>query len=196
MGDPRKQKKKYSKPAHPWQATRLEEEAVIVKNYALKNKREVWKSASFIKNIKHKAKELIASTKPQARKEEKEILQKLVKLKLLPKEAKIEDALDLSITTVLERRLQTMVYKKGLARTPKQARQLIIHRHITIKGKRINIPSYIVTEEEEPFIQFSPQSSFFNEDHPERAIKKEEIKSKIEDEEQKHEKIEESKDAK
>ncbi len=175
MGDPRKPKKKYNRPAHPWQAVRLEEEAKLVKEYALKNKKEIWKSASVVKRFKSKAKQLIASTRPQAKKEEKDILDRLVKLKLLPKDSKIEDVLDIPITTVFERRLQTQVYKKGLARTPAQARQMITHRHVTVKGIAVNIPSYIVTAEDEPFIQFSSTSPFKNEEHPERAIKKEEV---------------------
>ena len=192
MGDPRKPKKKYSRPAHPWQAVRLEEEAKLIKDYALKNKKEIWKSASVIKNFKYKAKQLIASTKSQAKKEEKEVLDRLVKLKLLSKDSKIEDVLDIPVTTILERRLQTQVYKKGLARTPAQARQMVTHRHISVKGIAVNIPSYIVTAEDESFIQFSSKSPFHSEEHPERAIKKEETVDVVKEKSNKKTKEEET----
>ena len=171
MGDPKRQKNKYSRPSHPWQASRIREEAVLMDNYALKNKKEIWKAASFIKKYKNKAKQIIASKSAQAKLEEKQILSKLIKLNLLPQDSKIEDVLDLNITTVLERRLQTLVYKKGFARTPSQARQFIIHGHITLNGNGLNLPSYLVSLEEEPFIGFYSTSALKNEEHPERKIK-------------------------
>ena len=170
MGDPRKLKKKFSKPSHPWQATRIQEEAVLVKDYALKNKKEIWKAASLVKKYKTKTKEIIASQSTQAKKEEKQILDKLIKLNLLSPNSKIGDVLDLGITTVLERRLQTLVYKKGLARTPAQARQFVVHGHITVNGMGVNLPSYLVPIEEEPFIAFFQNSSLKDEEHPERKI--------------------------
>ncbi|MCR8969145.1 30S ribosomal protein S4 [Facklamia sp. 7083-14-GEN3] len=45
---------------------------------------------------------------------------------------------------MLERRLDNMVYRLGLATTRRQARQLVNHGHITVDGKRVDIPSYIV----------------------------------------------------
>ena len=46
---------------------------------------------------------------------------------------------------LLERRLDNMVYRLGLATTRRQARQLVNHGHITVDGKRVDIPSYEVT---------------------------------------------------
>ncbi len=45
---------------------------------------------------------------------------------------------------LLERRLDNMVYRLGLATTRRQARQLVNHGHITVDGKRVDIPSYEV----------------------------------------------------
>ncbi len=45
---------------------------------------------------------------------------------------------------LLERRLDNMVYRLGLATTHRQARQLVNHGHITVDGKRVDIPSYEV----------------------------------------------------
>ena len=45
---------------------------------------------------------------------------------------------------LLERRLDNLVYRLGLATTRRQARQLVNHGHITVDGKRVDIPSYLV----------------------------------------------------
>ena len=45
---------------------------------------------------------------------------------------------------LLERRLENVVYRLGLATTRRQARQLVNHGHITVDGKRVDIPSYEV----------------------------------------------------
>ena len=43
MGDPRKTRKKYDTPQHPWQKERMDQESVFLKEYGLKNKKEIWK---------------------------------------------------------------------------------------------------------------------------------------------------------
>ena len=62
MGDPRRLKKKYNTPQHPWQKTRIETEAVLRKEYGLKNKKEIWKMATQFKNFSDQAKRLIAAS--------------------------------------------------------------------------------------------------------------------------------------
>ena len=74
----------------------------------------------------------------------------------------------------MERRLQTQVVRRGLARTMKQARQMIVHRHIMVGDKIITSPSYLVKAEEEDKIKFAPKSPFSNPDHPELNVKKKE----------------------
>jgi len=174
MGDPKKSKKKYSTPPHPWQASRIEEERGLVENYGLKNKKEIWKSSSFLRKVKNQAKLLIASTTEQAKKEEKQLLQKLQKLNLLSKDSKIEDALNIQTNNILDRRLQTQVFKQGIARTPRQARQFIIHGHVSVSDHKVNIPSYMVNSEEETQISFAPSSSLRDPEHPERKVVKKE----------------------
>ncbi len=178
MGDPKKLKKKYSAPPHPWQASRILEEREIIEGYGLKNKKEIWKATSFLRKIKNQAKILIASTSQQGKKEEQQLLQKLQKLNLLTKESRIEDVLNLQTNNILDRRLQTQVFKQGLARTPRQSRQFIKHGHISVSGHGVNIPSYLLNSEEESQITFSPSSAFKDEEHPERKIEKKE-KSKL-----------------
>src|SRR3989344_2800916 len=173
MGDPRKAKNTYSRPSHPWQGRRIEEEKKIVNSYGLKNKKEVWRVVSSLKKTKEQAKKLIAAIGSQAEKERKQLIEKLAKFNIVNKEAKVLDVLDLSTESLFERRLQTQVVRKGLARTAKQARQFITHRHITVHDRIVTIPSYLVTAEEENQLRFSDSSSLKNEEHPERNIKKE-----------------------
>ena len=49
------------------------------------------------------------------------------------------------LMTLLERRLDNVVYRLGLASTRREARQLVNHGHFTVNGKRVNIPSYLVS---------------------------------------------------
>ena len=48
------------------------------------------------------------------------------------------------LMTLLERRLDNVVFRLGLAATRREARQLVNHGHFTVNGKRVNIPSYLV----------------------------------------------------
>ena len=49
-----------------------------------------------------------------------------------------------NLITVLESRLDSVVYRMGLALTRREARQLVVHSHYTVNGKKVNIPSYLV----------------------------------------------------
>ena len=171
MGDPRRIRSKYKRPVHPWQLARIEEEKILLKDYGLKNKKELWKITSKLKNFAKQAKKLIAARGPQAELEKKQLLNKLARLGLIKKGASIDDVLSITIKDLLERRLQTIVYRKKLAKTIKQARQFITHEHIFIGGKKISTPSYLVPVEEEETITFDPTSNLANPEHPERAQK-------------------------
>ena len=49
-----------------------------------------------------------------------------------------------NLLILVERRLDNVVYRMGLAATRRQARQLVSHAHFTVNGKKVNIPSYLV----------------------------------------------------
>lgn len=49
-----------------------------------------------------------------------------------------------NLLIMLEERLDNVVFRMGLATTRREARQLVVHSHFTVNGKRVNIPSYIV----------------------------------------------------
>jgi small subunit ribosomal protein S4 len=146
MGDPRKQHKKYARPRKLFEKTRMSEEDELLKKYGLKNKREIWKGEFKIENIRKQAKSLINSTEKQ-----KEFLEKLRGQGLNVKT--IDEVLSLKKENLFERRLQTMLVRKGLTRTFKHARQIIAHKHVAVAGRIINIPSYLVPVELEKDIR-------------------------------------------
>lgn len=147
----RKLKKTYSKPLRPWDKTRIEEEKKLMRAYGLRRKREIWKAASILRSYRQRARNL-AATKNII--EEKKLLEKLFKLGLLEKGATLTDVLNLTIENMLERRLQTIIYKKGLANTIKQARQFITHGHIAINKRRIVFPGFMVPRDLEDKIEY------------------------------------------
>jgi small subunit ribosomal protein S4 len=195
MGTVTRLKRKYSGPNHPWEAVRIEEERIYKKEYGFKNKKEIWKSTSKIRKIKSQAKKLIASTTEQSRKEEKLLIDKLVKLGILKEGKTLDNILEIGQKELFNRRLQSMVLSKGLARTSKQARQMITHGHITINGRKTNIPSYLVQVSEEKSITYSPNSSFNDKEHPERNIGKKEIMAVKKPEVQAETKVEQPQEA-
>lgn len=153
MGDPKKQRKKFSKPSHPWQKERIESERVVLEQYGLRRKYEIWKMDSMLKKILHRAKTIIGERTTQSEFEKNELLSRLYLLGLLKKGSRIEDILNLTLKDVLERRLQTLVYRKQMSKTMLQARQFITHRHIAVGNKKITTPSHLVSIEEEPHIK-------------------------------------------
>ena len=150
MGDPKKQRKKFSKPSHPWQKERIEAEREILKQYGLRRKYEIWKMDSMLKKIHHRAKTLIGEKSLQSDIEKKQLLNRLHQLGLLKKDSKVEDVLNLTLKDIMERRLETLVFRKNIAKTMMQARQQITHQHIAIGNRKITSPSHLVTLAEEP----------------------------------------------
>ena len=160
MGDPKKSRRLWMGPRHPWRKDRLMDESRLLGVYGLRSKRELWKASTIVRYYRHRARTLLAAPEEIREKEEKVLVEKLVKLGLLNEGAKLDDILNLRAEDLLERRLQTIVYKKGLARTIHEARQLIIHGHISIGGRRIRSPGYIVSRDEEQAIQYYYKSPY------------------------------------
>lgn len=157
MGDPKKMKKHYESPNKPWEKTRLEEERKIVMEYGIRRKKEIRRLETIIRDLRRRARMLIA-TKDE--KESKLLIEKVLKMGLLAKaDPVLEDTLGIELKDILERRLQTLVVKKGFANTLKQARQFITHGHITLNGQKIISPNYVVTIAEESGIMFRTTSS-------------------------------------
>jgi len=166
MGDPKKQRKKYETPRFPWRTDILQEELKLLGQYGLRNKHELWRHRTSLSKFRGIARSLIGKTPEERRKMEKELLTRLKKLGIIHETAALDDVLDLTIEDALERRLQTIVFRKGLSKSIYQARQLITHGHITIGKQRVTVPSYLVTKEEENKIAYMPQSPLAKPSHP------------------------------
>ena len=174
MGTTKKLRKKIVTPSHPWERSRLKKEAKLKLTYGTRRKRELWKMNTILKNFKKQAKKLIALTGEQAELEKKQLIGKLSRLGLVDKDATMDTVLGVTFENLMDRRLQTKVFAMGLAKTQKQARQLIVHGHISINGMVISSPSYLVKVEDKLF--FTKSSSFNNPDHPERINERKNLK--------------------
>jgi small subunit ribosomal protein S4 len=170
MGHPRKTRAKYEGPRHPWNKERLEKENKLNFEYGLTNKKELWKAESKLKTYKDNVKKLIAQTGPQAEKELQQLFQKLKNYGIVGSDATADDVLGLQTEQLLDRRLQTIVFKQEKAHTIKQARQFITHGHILINGQKMTVPGYLVPLAEQSTIEFNTNSSLFAADHPERVV--------------------------
>ena len=169
MGDPKFPGKHYNTPSHPWQKVRIEEERTLTQQYGLKNKKEIWKANTKIRSMRRQARKLTATSgDEQAQKEKSLLLAKLNRLGMLEQESGLEDVLRMTPENILDRRLQTQVYLQGLSSTAKQARQLIVHGHISVDGAVTRVPGMIVTKLQEKNITYSPSSALNSDLHPVR----------------------------
>ncbi len=180
MGDPKKLRKKYSTPVHPWNKGDIDRAKGLRREFGLNIRKEVLIADSFLKKYKDIAKRLIADTSKQGVLEKKQMMDKLSRLGLISAGAELDGVLSLTIQDVLNRRIQSVTYRKGLARSMKQARQFIVHRHITLDGKDITSPSYLLSVEEESKLKFKDKSALSDENHPERVQEVPEVEVKTE----------------
>ena len=147
----KKFRNKYTRPRMTWNTVLIAEDKAILSEYGLRRKREIWSAKALVSDFRRRARELNAvgdKTK------EAVLLEKINKLGLI-KASSLDDVLSLQLRNVLDRRLQTLVHKKGLATTVKQSRQLIVHGHVTIDGRKTTFPSYLVPVLEEEKIGVS-----------------------------------------
>jgi len=140
----RKIRKKYQTPKHPWQAQRINDERALTKRYGLKNKREVWRAIALLRNWRAQARKLVGLSESERVVKQKELFAKLQSYSMLADKADLDDILSLGIEAVLDKRLQTVVYKQGLASTAKQARQFVVHGKVLVNRAVINSPAYKV----------------------------------------------------
>ncbi len=149
MGDPRKLRNKYERPKKLWDVDRLTHDKALKLEYGLRNMRELWRATANLKKYRREARRLLSLTEDARRDDATKILKKLARMGVLKEGSVIDDVLSLEVRAVLERRLQTMVLRKGLARTVSQSRQLITHGFIAINGKKVTRPGYLVVVDEE-----------------------------------------------
>jgi len=169
LGDPKKQRKKYETPRHPWRADVLADELKLLGQYGLRNKRELWRAKALLTKYRTIARSLLGMPAERRMKVEKELLEKLYRMGVVGENATVDEVLDLRVEDFLERRLQTQVYRLGLAKTIYQARQLIVHGHIAIGEEKVTSPGYLVKRGEESLITYSLDSPLQKPEHPLRV---------------------------
>ena len=171
MGSPKFPKKKYNTPFHPWKESRIESERELIKKYGLKNHKEVWKAKTYLGRYRQQARELLAKIEgkdPQVKKESEQLLLHLTRMGILPAGSSLDDVLALETESVLSRRLQTLVFLKGFSTAATQSRQWINHGHIAIGDRKVTIPSYMVSKDEENDINYTNKSPLNELSHPAR----------------------------
>ncbi len=167
MGGIRKPRKKYAAPGHPWQKTRLAEELVLIGEYGLSNKRELWRHRTVLARFRGSARDLLALPVEDRGVRESHLLGRLNRLSLLKPDSGLDDVLALSMRDILERRLQTQVLRQGLAKTFYHARQLIVHGHIALEGGRVTSPGMLLYRGQEGNLSYAPNSPYRERGHPE-----------------------------
>ena len=172
MGEPKFSRPRTQTPTHPWKQARIDEEHDLKERYGLKKvggMREIWREKSALRRHRNQAMKLIGrvdSTEGHYAKEKEQLLNSLTKKGLLQTGADVGDVLEINVEHMLSRRLQSIVYYKGLAPSMRAARNLIVHGHICIGDQRMTVPGYHVLKEEEDSLQYSENSPFVDPEHP------------------------------
>ncbi len=159
MGDPKNPRRVWKKPKRPLNYELKMEELKTLGTFGLKTKRELWKAHTELSRLRHQARSLLALRQEVREKEEPILMHSLSKVGLVEENATLDDVLNLQVTDLLSRRLQTVVLKKFPFKTPYQARQAVIHGHIMIGDRKVNVPSYVVGTTEEKDVHLTPDST-------------------------------------
>lgn len=142
----KKLKKQYETPSEAWDEDRIEQEKELIEEFGLRNKREVYKAESELRGLRRQARKAVAADDDE---QIQPLLDRAHNLGLIKEDGSIEDVLSLDTREILNRRIQTAVERKGYADTVKEARQLVVHGHIFVDGQKVNVPGYLLTQEEE-----------------------------------------------
>jgi len=137
-----------------WNLARIGADNALMEEYGLKNMRELWKVQTELSTLRSNVRSLLSGTSAQGTAIQERMLGRLSRYGISSKQSTLDNLLDLNENAFLARRLQSLVFKKGLAKSIKQARQLIVHGYISINGKRVNKPGYLVSVDEEPHIGY------------------------------------------
>jgi small subunit ribosomal protein S4 len=175
MGDPKYPRKAWRKPKRPLNYELKMDELQTLGTFGLRTKRELWKAHTELSRVRQQARSLLALTQKVRAEKEPILLKSLARIGLISSDATLDDVLNLKPTDLLARRLQTIVSNKLGFKTPYQARQAVIHGHIMVGDRKIDIPSYTVTVAEEGSVHFTPESKI-----PEMLEKTKKVEPKVE----------------
>ena len=165
MGDPKKIRKKYETPSIMWDSIRIQHEHGLKEKYGLKNLRELWILDSELRRIRKNVRDVLSGRSEES--VGRDIIARLSRYNIVKSDAKLDDLLVVNVDSFLERRLQTVVLRKGLAKTLAQARQLVAHGLIAVNGRRVTSPGHLVlASEDDALSYFKP----INLDQPVKAV--------------------------
>ncbi|KAL4430181.1 hypothetical protein ABPG77_004963 [Micractinium sp. CCAP 211/92] len=155
--------KTFKKPRRPFEKERLDAELKIVGEFGLRNKRELWRVQMVLSKLRARARDLLTLEEKDPKRlfEGEALLRRMYRYGFLDEsQNKLDYVLALTPQDVLERRLQTLVFKLGLAKSIHHARVLIRQRHIRVGKQIVNIPSFMVRVDSQKHIDFALNSPF------------------------------------
>ena len=172
MGDPKFARSKTQTPTHPWKQARIDEEHALKEKYGLKKiggMKEIWREKSALRRHRNQAMKLIGrvdTTEGHFAREKTDMINSLCRKGLLVEGASLDDVLQINVEHMLSRRLQSVVYYRGLAPSMRAARNMIVHGHISIGEQRMTVPGYHIKKEEEEMLNYSSNSVYKDPTHP------------------------------
>jgi small subunit ribosomal protein S9e len=170
----RNYRKTYKTPRRPFEKERLDAELKLVGEYGLRCKREIWRVQYALAKLRKAARTLLTLDPKDPKRifEGAALLRRMNRYGLLAEdELELDFVLQLTTQKRLERRLQTKVFKQGLAKSIHHARVLIRQRHICVGGQLVNVPSFNVRTSSEKHIDISANSPY-GQGAPGRVAKK------------------------
>ncbi len=172
MGDPKFARSKTQTPTHPWKQARIDEEHALKEKYGLKKvggMKEIWREKSSLRRHRNQAMKLIGrvdTSEGHFAREKIDLVNSLCRQGLLVEGANIDDVLQINVEHMLSRRLQSVVYYRGLAPSMRAARNMIVHGHISIGEQKMTVPGYHIRKHEEEDLNYSSNSVYNDPNHP------------------------------
>jgi len=148
-------------PRRPYERERLDRELRLIGQYGLRCKAEIWRVNVVLSKMRRTARLLLTMPETHQRRtlEGAALLRRCHDLGFLEEgKNKLDYVLSLTVPDILERRLQTVVFKNGMASSVHQARQLILQRHIAVGKQIVTTPSFMVRKAREGHIGFADVS--------------------------------------